>query len=393
MRDNKKYICEKCGLVDENMTRVVERTETYNVKGEPIPVLARVRVCESCNKEISDEVLDDITLQAAYDVYRSKHKIVFPSEIRALRETYGLSQRGLGALLGWGPITIHRYESGSLPDESHNQVLRLMQDPFTVARLFLENKDSLDRVTYKKMLGRLNTILSEKAPAKAAEVLCQGSYFMQGPPPKKPTLYTGFISFQPEILMEMMVFFASKAGGVLKTKLNKLLWYADFVHYKHYTLSISGATYNHLQYGPVPQNYESFLSALYSTDALTIEERDLGTNKEGEPMVGLWLSATREPKLTDIALSGISVLESVQLYFQNIGSKRISDLSHKEEGYIATKHKEAISYAYADVLKVDPLAKSRRVLRINTTGRKQSPYTTEKLAALKASLARSTKKR
>lgn len=392
MRDNKKYICDNCGLVDESMTRVVERSETYNVKGESIPVLARVRVCNSCNEEISDELLDDVTLQTAYDVYRSKHKIVFPAEIRALRETYGLSQRGLGTLLGWGPITIHRYESGSLPDESHNQVLRLMQDPFNVARLFLENKDSLDKATYKKMLARLNTVLSDKAPAKVAEVLTQRSYLTQGPTPRKASLYTGFISFQPETLMEMMMFFASKPGGVLKTKLNKLLWYADFVHYKHYTLSISGATYNHLQYGPVPQNYESFLSALYSIDALTIEERDLGTNKEGEPMVGIWLSANREPKLSDISLSGVSVLEAVQLYFHNIGSKRISDLSHKEEGYIATKHKEAISYAYADVLKVDPVAKPRRVTRIKNTGRKPSKLSTQQMAALKGSLSRSRKR-
>ena len=65
MRDNKKYICDNCGLVEESMTRVVERSETYNVKGESIPVLAKVRVCESCNEDISDELLDDVTLQTA----------------------------------------------------------------------------------------------------------------------------------------------------------------------------------------------------------------------------------------------------------------------------------------------------------------------------------------
>lgn len=394
MKDHKKYICEKCGLVDESMTRVVDRPETYDVKGESIPVIAKVRVCKSCGEEISDELLDDVTLQTVYDVYRSKHKIIFPAEIRALRETYGLSQRGLGALLGWGPITIHRYESGSLPDESHNQVLRLLQDPFNVARVFVENKDALDKTTYNKIFNRLNTILSEKAPSKVAEVLSQGSYLMQGPPLKKASIYTGFRSFQPEILMEMMMFFAAKAGGVLKTKLNKLLWYADFVHYKHYTLSISGATYRHLQYGPVPENYESFLSALYSTDALTIEERELGTNKEGEPMVGIWLFATREPKLSDIARSGIRVLEEVQVYFQNIGSKRISDLSHTEEGYIATKHKEAISYAYADVLKVDPVSKPRSVsqTKAKTAVRTPSKLSSQRSGALKASSSRARKR-
>src|ERR1044072_2039503 len=189
----KKYMCEKCGWVDESMTRVMERSETYNVKGESIPVLARVRVCENCNEEVSDEVLDDITLQTAYDVYRSKHKIVFPAEIRALRETYGLSQRGLGSLLGWGPITIHRYEAGSLPDESHNQVLRLLQDPFNMARLIAENPEAIDADTYRRILDRMESLLSEKAPAKIAEVLSQSCH-------KNASIFTGFRDFEPETL-------------------------------------------------------------------------------------------------------------------------------------------------------------------------------------------------
>lgn len=382
--NNKQYICDNGDVVEANKTKVVERSEIYNVKGEPVTVLANVRVCPICGKDISDEVLDNAALQSAFDVYRRKHNIIFPAEIRALRELYGISQRGLGTVLDWGPITIHRYEAGSLPDESHNQVLRFLQDPYNMAKILVANPEALDEQTYGKVCERLRAVLSEKAPAKVAEVLGQSSQY------KKASVYTGFVSFQPETLMEMMVFFAHEAGGVLKTKLNKLLWYADFVHYKHHTLSISGAIYSHYQYGPVPQNYESFLNALYANDALIIEERTLGTNKQGEPMVGLWLSATREPKLRDISRTATVVLEGVHKYFANIGSKRISDLSHKEEGYLATTYKQPISYKYADLLKVDPIAKPRRVPR--TRGRKPAELSPDRMEALKAALDATVKR-
>ena len=39
-----KYVCDNCDEIDETNTRVEERRETYNVKGEPVTVLANVRV-------------------------------------------------------------------------------------------------------------------------------------------------------------------------------------------------------------------------------------------------------------------------------------------------------------------------------------------------------------
>jgi putative zinc finger/helix-turn-helix YgiT family protein len=371
---NKQYICDNGDLVEENKTTIVERSETYSVKGEPVRVRAKVRICPTCGKDISDEVLDDVALQSAYDVYRRKHNIIFPAEIRALRELYGISQRGLGTVLDWGPITIHRYETGSLPDESHNQVLRFLQDPYNMAKIINANPGAFDDQTYLKISERLVGILTEKAPAKVAEVLGQSSQ-------KKASIFTGFVDFQPEMLMEMIMFFAHRAGGVLKTKLNKLLWYADFVHYKHHTLSISGAAYSHHRYGPVPQNYESFLTALCASDALLVDEIDLGVNADGEVMMGILLSPARDPQLADFGSTAKRVLEDVHAYFAPMGSKKISNLSHKEDGYIATSYKQLISYEYADKIKVDPVA-IRQSTRSKTRTPKGRLRTDEIAAAL-----------
>ena len=384
-----KYVCDNCNEIEDTNTRVEDRQETHEVKGEPITILAKVRVCKTCDKDIFDEALDDQTLQAAYDIYRRKHKIISPAEIRALRDRYGLSQRGLGAVLDWGPITIHRYEAGSLPDEAHNQVLRLLQDPFNMAQIIKDNPDAFEAEPYAKILERLGAILSENAPAKVAEVLGQSSR------QKKASIFTGFLDFQPETLMEMMVFFAHESGGVLKTKLNKLLWYADFAHYKHHVVSISGAAYSHRQYGPVPQDYEAFVTALIANDALNLEETELGTNKQGEVMIGHLLSAARSPRLSDLSKTATETLKRIHQHFAPMGSKRISDLSHKEEGYIATTNRQLISYAYADVLKVDPLTvkKKRRSVKKGKARRKGQTVSVDVLKALKTSLSRSSRKR
>src|SRR4051794_38976260 len=117
MKNTGTFICETCGPV--NRTRVEKKTETYPVKGEGMTILANVRVCIRCVKGVNDRALDSKNIQDAYGLYRRNHHIITPDEIRSMRESYGLSQRSLGALLGWGEITIHRYENGNLPDDAH----------------------------------------------------------------------------------------------------------------------------------------------------------------------------------------------------------------------------------------------------------------------------------
>jgi hypothetical protein len=59
----------------------------------------------------------------------------------------------------------------------------------------------------------------------------------------------------------------------------------------------------------------------------------------------------------------MTVLEDVHTYFAPMGSKKISNLSHEEEGYKATSYKDLISYQWADSLKVDPIEKLRSTSR------------------------------
>src|SRR5947208_1520217 len=90
------------------------------------------------------------------------------------------------------------------------------------------------------------------------------------------TVFNGFRPFSPERLTAMMGYIASKGTDVYKTKLNKLLFYADFTNYYLHGHSISGSSYVHLPYGPVPENYESHLQL--AAEAGAIQTENAGTD-------------------------------------------------------------------------------------------------------------------
>lgn len=348
MHKNKTYICERCGPTTN--TRVEAREEAYPVKGEDTKIRARVRICTQCTEDVYDKELDAENLRSAFDIYRRRHGIVTAEELRTLRETYGLSQRGLGALLGWGEITVHRYEHGSMPDEAHNLVLRMIQDPFNMEHLVAEKGHRLSPAARRKLAGRLDELLCRTASRRALDLV--GRNVCR----REAGEYTGFHEFVPSVLMEMIVYFSSKPGGVLKTKLNKLLWYSDFSHYRHHAVSISGATYIHFPFGPVPDQYDLYLLLMSSEGSLRREFENYGVDQVGENIVGERIFAARPLSKGVLSDDALRTVAATSDYFASFSSSQIMRISHHEEGYSKTQPDEPISYRYADSLKEDPLA-------------------------------------
>lgn len=149
-----QFPCDACGAT--GASHVEQREETWPVKGEPVAVSIAVRVCDHCGARVFDRELDDAAFAQAFDAYRRKHNVISPAEIVRLREKYGLTQRGLAALLGMGEITIHRYEKGSLPDDAHNTLLRLLEDPRTMETIFEMHSARLPASAARKLRQRLD---------------------------------------------------------------------------------------------------------------------------------------------------------------------------------------------------------------------------------------------
>lgn len=118
--------------------------ETYKIRGENITIKALAKFDTETNKEVFDERLDNVAINQAFDIYRQRHNIISPKEIRDLRRQYGLSQRDFATLLGVSSEAIVIYETGSLPNNINNAILLdLEKHPQNISAYYQSSKDKL----------------------------------------------------------------------------------------------------------------------------------------------------------------------------------------------------------------------------------------------------------
>ena len=329
--------CDSCNKKTE--TRIISRQETYEVYGEQITVEAQILICSECGEELFCEELDSATLNKAYNEYRRRHKLLMPDEIKKIREQYGLSQRSFSKLLNWGDKTIFRYENGSIQDKAHNSLLLFLKDPENMRSYITDNEVVLNEKQKQKLMQTIDNLEKEK---NTSNKLLFDIFFSD-----VPCEENGFKGFDYEKLCAMVLFFAHKSSGVLKTKLMKLLNYSDMIFYKENGLSISGLKYAHLPYGPVPDNFDMILGKMAADHIAHIEVFYDGAYENHQ--------VVPECDVPEGVLSDeeIEVLTRIYEKFKNFGSAEISNYSHKETGYKATKTGQIISYAYAKDIKLN----------------------------------------
>jgi putative zinc finger/helix-turn-helix YgiT family protein len=118
--------CPSCG------TGMLERRSQLKLplNGENVSVPSALHMsCPKCG-EVVLRFEDSRRLQEdAIAIYRKKHGLLSASQIRAIRERFGLTQGEFGRLLHLGANTISRWESGrNVQTESMEMLLRLIRD-------------------------------------------------------------------------------------------------------------------------------------------------------------------------------------------------------------------------------------------------------------------------
>jgi putative zinc finger/helix-turn-helix YgiT family protein len=330
-----KNICWNCGK--ETNLEHIERYEDISVRGEVMSVLVKYYKCHECGGEYEDPKSNYDPLALAYKAYRERHNMMQPEEIRELRHRYGLTQKDLCKLLGWGEITVSRYENGALQDDSHNRMLQMINEPHNLLKIVMQNGDFLAVKKRDKLISLLENEIEETHSFPLIFEELFGKY--------RPDILSGFQKLNIDKVFQAIVFFC--LDGILKTKLNKLLFYSDFKHYKYNALSITGLRYVHLKYGPVPDNYEHYYATLQNIEeAIKIEEEFIGE------YVGEILSAVKKPDLSIFSTSELKTLIEVKDFFKNYNASGIKDFSHCERGYSETNDGQIIPYSYADYLQI-----------------------------------------
>jgi putative zinc finger/helix-turn-helix YgiT family protein len=331
-------ICPNCE--EEREIKLGKKKETLIINKEPFEIEAQVEYCPTCKEYFADTETEEANIQKAYYAYREAHELLQPNEIQKIREKYGLSQRTFSRLLGWGEITLHRYEAGGVQDEAHNNELILIDDPENFSILFDRYRDKLSPHQIHRVEKRLGE-LPEKEFTK-----CFSDALMY----RNVDIYSGFLLFDEEKFENAVLYFTSKLKTpVYKTKLNKLLWYFDFINFKTTSVSVTGCAYVHARYGPVPESYDFLIGSMIANRSL--EAQEVVFDQEND-VAGEILSALEEPDLSAFSMEEKANLEKVASSLGSLTSAQISKMSHDEEGYKKTEDWEKISYDWAKDLKI-----------------------------------------
>jgi len=89
------------------------------------------------------------------DLYIEKNDIVKAEDIIKLREKYSISQRELTAILGFGKMTINRYENGGNPTKSQSDYIKLLienEDEFIKKAKEAYDSNNISKKTYEKIV-------------------------------------------------------------------------------------------------------------------------------------------------------------------------------------------------------------------------------------------------
>jgi putative zinc finger/helix-turn-helix YgiT family protein len=331
-----KDICPSCEKVTD--LERVQRQEAINVRGELIEVEDQFFHCLECGEEFEDPKSMYDVFSLAYRKYRHMHGMLQPEEIRAWRGKYSLTQKELSSLLSWGGATLSRYEQGGLQDDAHEKMLRLIMDPYNFLNLVKEN----DLAILEDKKGELTRTLNAEIEKKFSlfKILSErfGNY--------SADQLSGNRLLDINKLLSVIRFFCHESGQFI-TKINKLLFYVDFKHFKEYSLSITGSRYVKITYGPVPKNYQFYIAFLESNKLIFIKEVFFDNGNSGEEIISI-----EKPDLSIFSDTELQILLEVKKYFKGFSAKKISDFSHEEIGYIETKNSNAISYLHAKSLKI-----------------------------------------
>jgi uncharacterized phage-associated protein len=121
-----------------------------------------------------------------------------------------------------------------------------------------------------------------------------------------------------------------------RTKLMKLLYYLDFDHLERHRRSVTGDSYVHLQYGPVPEHARETIAGMESA-FLRVEHSTLPGGETQHRFTPL-----RPYDLSVFTLDEVATLQAVAERWRDATRSEIVEASHRETPWLATRMGEHV---------------------------------------------------
>lgn len=300
---------------------LVSENDSAEFRGEKFGYIHFSYRCADSGEQFTTTELDGVNTGQIYNAYRAKHGYPFPDEIFTLRQYYGVSAAMMSEIMGFGTNQWRYYEADKVPSESNARAINAIRFK-TVFLDFLESaKNKIGDKAYDRIRKRVETLPDFKRFSR-------------------PTELNGYISFSPVKISEAIKFFISRMGGVFVTKMNKLLFYADFLKYKREGFGITGLTYRAITYGPVP---DSFGSVYDRSEGIECDDYIYPNGTSG-----ILLKSGQAPDMEVFSATEKEILEEVCTRFLKSSAGEISAASQKEKGWMdCSPGRQLIPYSYA----------------------------------------------
>lgn len=279
----------------------------------------------------------DENLLRARDAYRQRKGLLTSRGIADIRSYYGLTQSDFSALFGWGDVTITRYETKTVQDETYDHIMKMVfENPMFALECIDKHKNRFNAEKYKR--------IRKSIVSKVEEV---GNLYL-----KKQEISSLYVNFDEENdlngfkllniekVANVIGYFAQFIDRLYKVKLMKLLWYTDSIFFGRHGISMTGLVYKHMPLGALPIAHDEIISLPTVRVVDEVIQDD----------VCYRIQPNKDVNISDFSLEALNVLELVATTFKHYKSKEIIDYMHKEKAYIETMPNQAIPYSLAKQL-------------------------------------------
>ncbi len=233
-------------------------------------------------------------------------------KIKKLRRKTGLSQERLAILMGMSRPTISQIERG---------------DRKLTAEELLKLSKVLD-VPIEQILG-----LKEEQQVVIQEIT-----------PKRRTKQEVRINVPQKNLekfKEVLLYILNKVGSkpnIGETVIYKLLYFIDFDFYEKYEEQLIGATYIKNHYGPTPLEFKDIVENMIENKEIIRVESEYFQYPQRKYL------PLRKPALSKLKANELEVIDYVLNKLSDMNASQISEYSHKDVPWLATKDQEVIEY-------------------------------------------------
>ncbi len=312
--------------------KVAKEVRDMTFRKETFQVVFHYYICEESGEQFEDDHFSVLNYNQVVNQYRVRHHIPFTEEIKEIRAKYDLSAAKISDLLGMGINTWRNYEDGEIPSRANANLIQIISNPESFEK-YIKEFSGLEEKDCEKILKPVQKLKIDSCFCN--DPLCR-FYF-------QPDITSGFKAFNRKKTKNVILYFAERQSPY-KTKMNKLLYYTDFVHFRNTAQSITGLRYVAIPHGPVPNHFE-YLFEAFVEEGIIFKVTTMTNFGELEQILPSE-EVHFDPSI--FSATELETLDYVANLFKDKSASEIADISHREPAWKENiEGKKIIPFSYA----------------------------------------------